>query len=206
MAGFSLVKLNDVIDELGDEQTKAFLQGYYCPYNRDVENFLRDKAVEFEKQGISRTHLVFASYNGAQVLTGYFTLANKHFHIDSKKGHGKLSSNLRARIKRFGEYDAELKKYVINAPLIAQLGKNFAAPIHSFISGDELLKFALGQVKIAQGILGGKVVYVECEDSSKLIDFYSRNGFFQFNTRKLESDEEAFFEGKTLVQMLRYLK
>ena len=206
MAGFSLVKLDDAIEELGETQTREFLQSFSCPYNKDIEDFIRDKAIVLEKQGVSKTHLVFASYKDSQVLVGYFTLANKHFHIDSKKGNGRLSNSLRTRIKRFGHFDSEIKKYVINAPLIGQLSKNFNNDSNSLITGDELLKFALDQVKIAQGILGGKIVYVECENKPKLIDFYSRNGFFQFNERRLDPNEVGIFEGKVLIQMLKYLK
>ena len=40
------------------------------------------------------------------------------------------------------------------------------------IKGSELLTFACNEVRKAQRIIGGKVVYLECEDTPKLINFY----------------------------------
>ena len=59
-------------------------------------------------------------------------------------------------------------------------------------------------VKMIQQIAGGKVVYLECEDKQRLIDFYSRNGFVTFGNRSLDRDETNL-SGKYLVQMLKYL-
>ena len=57
----------------------------------------------------------------------------------------------------------------------------------------------------AQRIIGGKFVYLECEDIPKLIDFYTGNGFCDFGSRELDGDEKGKFSGKYLIQMLRYL-
>ena len=88
--------------------------------------------------------------------------------------------------------------------MIAQLGKNFSNGYNKLITGDELLSLACEKVSIVQMAIGGRVVYVECEDKPQLTEFYSRNGFYEFDTRKLERDETEL-EGEYLVQMLRYL-
>ena len=31
--------------------------------------------------------------------------------------------------------------------------------------------------------IGGKIAYIECEDKPKLVEFYKRNGFIEFNKR-----------------------
>jgi hypothetical protein len=48
-------------------------------------------------------------------------------------------------------------------------------------------------------------VYLECENKTKLIDFYRANGFVAFDERKLDPDEMEILEGKCLIQMLKYL-
>ena len=53
--------------------------------------------------------------------------------------------------------------------------------------------------------LGGRFVYLECEDKPKLIDFYAENGFCEFDRRPLDRDETDL-SGDYLVQMLKYLK
>lgn len=201
MTGIKIVNLNTMIDEVGEEYTKSFLSYFRCPLNPDVEDFLKYKAIEFAKQGLSQTHLVMMSYKGEPVLVGYYTLANKTIAIPV---NGKMSKTLRKRINKFGTYDSQAKAYFIAAPLIAQLGKNYYNGYNKLITGDELLALACKKVSIVQMALGGRVVYLECEDIPVLIDFYKRNGFVEFDTRDLDSDETNL-RGDYLVQMLRYL-
>ena len=85
------------------------------------------------------------------------------------------------RISKFGQYDDVLKQYMISSPLIAQLGKN--DEYKGLISGDVLLSYACDTVKQAQALLGGKIVYLECEDKVGLLEFYRSNGFVDFGKR-----------------------
>ena len=64
---------------------------------------------------------------------------------------------------------------------------------------------ACDKVKDVQSDLGGKFVYLECEDKEKLIDFYSANGFVDFGKRNLDPDETEIMHGHYLIQMLKYL-
>lgn len=116
-----------------------------------------------------------------------------------------LSANLQKRISKFGPYNSDLKRYLISAPLIAQLSKNYSDNLNNLITGNELLKIACNKVSEAHGIIGGRVVYLECEDKEQLIEFYKRNGFAEFGERTLDLDEVDFFSSKHLIQMLKYL-
>jgi len=210
MSGYNLIMLKNMIKELGEEDTKKELSSFSCPINHDVENFLRDKAIEFEKQSYSSTHLVYASYKNEQQLVGYFTLADKHFRISAKPKHrhGKgLSNTQRRKITKHGTYNSELDIHTIPAPLIAQLGRNFASGDGStrLITGDELLKIACDKVWEAKRQFSGRFVYLECEDKQLLVDFYESNGFVAFGTRPLDSDEKDDLSGNYLVQMLKDL-
>jgi len=73
------------------------------------------------------------------------------------------------------------------------------------ISGDVLLKLACDKVKEAQDILGGRFVFLECEDKPVLEEFYKSNGFVCFGKRNLEKDERDKNSGEYLLQMLRDL-
>lgn len=201
MAGYKQFVLKEMIEQLGEERVKAILSNFSCPQNLDVEKFIKDKAIEFSKQNIAPTHLVFAEYKGNLELVGYFTLAPKTVCIK----RGNLKSNLRRRVAKFGTYDENIKAYNIPAPLIAQLGKNFTNGLNELISGDELLKMACDKIKIIQSNIGGKITYLECEDKPKLIEFYEANGFVNFGKRMLDRDEKDDLSGEYLVQMLKYL-
>ena len=205
MTGYRVVNLKILIEELGEDNVKSILSDFSCPMNPDVEYFLSKKAIEFAKNGWSQTHLVFASYKEEWVLVGYFALANKYIRI-SAKHLGKASSNLRRRISKFATFDSTLKSYILAAPLIAQLGKNYCNGYNELITGSELLGEACEKIRRLQFDVGGKFVYLECEDKQKLIDFYAKNGFCEFDIRYLDRDETDKLDGDYLVPMLKYIK
>lgn len=201
MAGFSILSLKDIIDEKGEDFCREILSVFSCPKNKDVEKFLTKRtAIDFATQGIAETFLVYASYKKANVLCGYFTIAPKYIVINTHS----LSSSLRRRLRKFA-MPAVDSGIVIVAPLIAQLGKNYANNYNTLISGDELLKLAIDKIKEAQRIIGGKVIYVECEEDEHLETFYKDNGFVEFGRRQLDGDETTDISGTHLVQLLKYL-
>lgn len=204
MSGYIGINLRDILrDELlGESAAKGILSSFSCPLNPDVEHFLKHTAIEFTKQSISSTYLIMASYKDEYVLVGYFTLANKIFCVDKDCLPNR---KWRSRMAKFGQFDQAIQRYTISAPLIGQLGKNYSNSYDKLITGDELLKLALNKVREMQNIVGGKIVYLECEDKTALIEFYSRNGFVNFGTRKLDRDETDKLSGESLVQMLKYL-
>ena len=160
MDGYVQVSLKDMLESVGEDRVKAILSTFSCPLNRDVERYLTGRtAIEFAKQGVSPTQLVFTSYKGSMVLIGYYTLALKDFVIKDK-----------------------------------------------LMTGDELLKLAIDKISMVQSTVGGKIIYVECEDKPELLEFYFSNGFVEFDKRALDRDEEIDFEGKYLIQMLKYMK
>ena len=205
MTGYKVVNLVNLIEELGEDCAKAVLSDFSCPLNQDVEYFIGQKAIDFAKQGWAQTHLVFASYQDKPVLVGFFALANKYIRISAAK-MGKSGSTLRKRISKYANYDPNLKAYILSAPLIAQLGKNYTNGYNKLITGDELLEEACEKIKRIQLDLGGKFAYLECEDKPCLIEFYTRNGFCDFDTRQLDKDETDKMDGEYLVQMLKYIR
>ena len=170
MTGFQKINLLDVLRNSDENFVKTALANFSCPYNADVEDFIRNKATEFSRQSLASVWLVLASYQNEEVVVGYFALAQKYTRIKLKK----LSSNLRRRLKKFVTLDRDTGAYLLAAPLIGQLGKNFTNGYNELITGDELLKIACDTVSEGQRILGGRVVYLECEDVPALIDFYEK--------------------------------
>lgn len=86
------------------------------------------------------------------------------------------SRNWQRRISKFAQYDKDIKRYTLSTPLIGQM----------------------------QAIVGGKIVYLECEDKPKLLDFYGQNGFVSFGKRPPDRDETTSRDGEYLIQMLTY--
>lgn len=199
--GYKIINLKDIYNNLGEERTKEILNEYKCELNQDVEYFFKEKAIEFSKQDISRTYIVMSQYKDKNVIVGYFAITNKVTNIKKIK----LSETKRKRLLKFAVYDKGSKSYSIALPLIGQLGKNYNNDYNKLISGDILLKLACDKIKEAQELLGGRFVFLECEDKSKLKDFYESNGFVCFGKRNLEKDERDKNSGEYLLQMLKDL-
>ena len=140
-------------------------------------------------------------YKAENVIVGYFAIANKSTII--KKFI--LSNTKRKRLLKYAEYDSEIKGYSIALPLIGQLGKNYNNGYDKLISGDILLKFACNKIKEIQNLIGGRYVFLECEDVESLKEFYESNGFECFGKRNLDKDERENNSGEYLLQMLRDL-
>jgi len=213
MSGYNLILLKEMLEELEEDKVKEILSSFSCPLNSDVESFLRDKAIEFEKQSYSSTYLISTSYKQEEQLAGYFTISQKQFTISSKRSRRRphvspISKTQIKKIAKYGTYDKITDVHTIPAPLIGQLSKNFACGDgkRGLISGDELLKIACDKVWEIQRLFSGRIVYLECEEESKLIDFYTSNGFVEFGTRSLDPDEKDDLSGDFLVQMLKDLK
>ena len=202
MDGFVEINLRTYIDAVGDSEAKNQLASFLCPMNADVQEFLRIRAFEFSKQGITQTHLVFASYQNEPVLVGYYSLTNKVITVKKST----LSATSAKRIAKFGTFNEQSHCYIVPAPLIAQIGKNYANGYHKLISGDVLLSLACAKVKQVQLDVGGKIVYLECEDHPKLLEFYARNGFCNFGKRLRDKDERDLLSGEYLIQMMKYLR
>ena len=200
MTGYFQTNLQDMLTELGEQKTREIISNFTCLYNEDVDYFLKTKAIEFSKQSLSKTFLVFASYKDEPVLVGYYSLANKAIHISKKE----ISKTLQKRISKFAQYDNGAKRYITPSLLIAQLGKNYFNGYNKLITGDELLKMACDRIKTIQHLIGGKIAYLECEDKEKLINFYSDNGFVNFGKRALDKEESGKLQGRYLIQMLKY--
>ena len=48
--GYKIINLKDIYNNLGEERTKEILSDYKCELNKDVEYFLKERAIEFSKQ------------------------------------------------------------------------------------------------------------------------------------------------------------
>ena len=104
---------------IGEDDLRKVLSDFICPINRDVENFLKNDAIEFAKKKQSVTYLILSEENGD--MLGYFTLAIKPITANPDK----FSNTVKRKLLRVGEYDEEQNMITLPAYLIAQLGKNF---------------------------------------------------------------------------------
>lgn len=185
------INLINFLNDYKEENIKRILLNYKCPLNKDIEDFLHNKAINFCLQKLAMTYLIF---NDSLNLIGFYTLANKVMRFNSKL----LSLTLKKSISKYGEYDREKEEIILAIPLIAQLGKNYNNYNDRLISGSELLEMACNKVKEAQRITGGNYLYLECENTEKLLNFYTNNNFSIINKRIKDNNID-----KELIQLIR---
>ena len=199
MINYMQTNILDMLEYVGEDNCKTLLNTFVCPLNSDVEDYTKTKVIELEKQKIAISYLVFAEKDNHRYLVGYYTLANKFVCVNSSS----LSKTMQKKIGKFSQYDQPSDRFMVPMPLIAQLGKNFSNTLPAQMSGADLLEMALERVLKVEHLVGGKTVYIECNNQPKLFDFYSSTGFFPFNERTRQTDD-ANDTNTVLIQMLKY--
>ncbi|WP_404397940.1 hypothetical protein [Mammaliicoccus sciuri] len=156
---------------------------------QDVENFLKTKAILFDKQGWSRTHLVISTYKEKPVLVGYFTINNKPL-VFTKRMLSNCSNTLKKHLNQKGEKQPNSENLVILGFLIAQIGKNYSREAISTrsINGTDLLTLAYDMIADVQKISGGSYIWIEYEDVERLRMFYRRFGFKEISDYESENN------------------
>lgn len=179
---YKLLQLCDIISD--KNVCENLVNRFSCPINADVENFLKDKAAEYERKNLSRTYFVFYDDGGdTHILVGYFSLALITIDVSSNVSRSiirKISGN-------------EGKKQCV-ALLLGQLGKNHKDGIHrrKLITGKQLLGIAQNIIRDIQYKIGGRTLLVECKNCSALRDFYEECGFKLVN-KSLKEDLLRYF-------------
>ena len=185
-----------LIDLLETEEGESFynlLASNFSSINKDVESFLKEKAVQSVKLCTSSSYLIISKANPLDLL-GYFSLATKMLTL-KKSSLSKTSEKI---ISRFGYYDIDSDSYKVPAILIAQFGKNYNENSSS-IEGADLMAITLKQVKTVLSFSSGKTVFLECEKKQGLVNFYKANGFSVLDNEVLSRDK------KSLMQLYRLL-
>lgn len=60
---YAVVNILDYIELIGEESVVDVLSGFSCPKNKEIENFVRNNAVEFAKRKMSITYLLLDEYS-----------------------------------------------------------------------------------------------------------------------------------------------
>lgn len=184
----------EMINEEGEDKVQIILSSFISD-NDGVEQFIQNKAIEFAKKKWSITYLV--SDDETKELLGIFTLAIKAANINPSIN---ISNRIIRKVKEFSINGEEIQTQGIisTAYLLAQFGKN--SKYKKRIKGETLLKEALKVLKELQTKAGGRLLWLECEETnSRALNFYKNEnmGFKKFNTRH---DKESNI---TYIQMIK---
>lgn len=178
---FSIINILDLIDNIGEHEVNNSISSFKCDRNKEIEEFIYNDAVDFAKRKISVTHLIFDDNSN---IVGYFTLTHKPMRISTDY----LSNTSKKKIERFAKLDDGLKSYDVSAFLIAQFGKSTSLSLS--ITGNDMMNMAISILLKVQRLVGGGIVFLECEDIDKLVNFYQNdsNRFVVYGNRISKKD------------------
>ena len=107
-----------------------------------------------------------------------------------------MTKKSKARLERYAQFDKDSCTYLGSAFLIAQFGMNDAVPRPTDWNGTRLMEKTFEVLGSVQKEIGGGIVYLECEDKPKLLDFYQneKNGFYKFSERFSEKENIKYIQ------------
>ncbi|MBR5970606.1 MAG: hypothetical protein IK016_09725 [Lachnospiraceae bacterium] len=189
-----IVSLQELLLQGTEEKVHEILAAFRCKKDSDIESFLRNRAIEFERIAKSRTYLVCdleEIKNKRFFILGYFALSLKVLVLPddmSVRGRKELDG---FSGKIYGQKIREIPCY-----LIGQLSRNDDATKED-LSGKGLIDLALSVIQMSVAAVGGRCVLVECHNEETLESFYKRNGF----RRIMDEPDDTI----PMVQMLRMI-
>lgn len=189
MNGYAVLNILDFMDVTGEDSLRTALSEFSCPKNPEIEEFMRKNAIEFAKRKMSITYLLIDTEGR---ILGIFALAHKALQVMSRE----LSGTVRKKLQRYAQADEETGELTLSAFLIGQFGKNYQYPESLPVSGNQLMDAAFGILEHVQHEIGGGVVYLECEENQKLLEFYQseKNRFRIFGERYSEKDGVKYMQ------------
>jgi hypothetical protein len=161
---FSLFSLSEIIQNTNSvRRVKKLLETFSCTRNIDLQDFLYNKAVTFEKNLRSRTYLYID--NTTQEVVAYFTITISTLHTDS------ISPEV---IKLLDGYKDDVAS--IPCFLIGQLGKSDKFEPRKI--GEYILDDAIEIIDRSQQSLGGRFILLDAINKEQVVKFYEANAFF----------------------------
>ena len=170
---FICVSLDQLIKNISELELDGILNSFQCRYDKDIEVFLKYKSILFDSKAKGKTFLIFDKFsleNDKFDLLAYFTIAMKVFKFPDNISNAKIR-------KLDGLYSKMGNQKISEIPsfLIGQLAKNDL--FNSKIKGFEIIKQVTDLINVANSIVGGRTLIIECQNNKKLIDFYHKCGF-----------------------------
>lgn len=170
----SLISLSKLISsgDLSTGSLRKALHALKCPRDMDVERYLHQYAITNEKNGSSRTYLVIdkRQLDDKKKLrvVAYFTLA-----ITVTDFSGIDEGN---RKDYLGFIPKRSAQDYFAGYLLAQIGRSQDYS-HEQFDCKELMDEAESRVAEAIDLVGGRVIYLDCKNTPKLISLYEHQGY-----------------------------
>ncbi len=184
MRDYLVIPMGEILSRGYDQQKiENALQKFSCHREVDLENFLINKAIPYEKSNFGKTYLFLDNKDlkkGLFTIMAYFTIAQRSVDMSQL-------SNKRKR-KVLGNYPGRDSLNSIPAFLIGQLGRcdEFT---NNDLSGQRILDECYHAISLAARIIGGNLLILECREHM-FERFYEGQGFIKLYD---ELNEEGLY-------------
>ena len=156
------------------EQLQEGISRFSCQRDIEIEEFLKNRALEFEIKGKSRTYLLLDEeklLEGKLEIVGFFSIAPQIMYLPEELSIRQIKKLDGFSGKIHGERIKALPVY-----LIGQLAKNDR--YKEKVDGKTIISYAFSFIYKVYKIIGGRIIIVDVKTEAKgLIRFYERNGF-----------------------------
>ena len=177
------ISVKEIIKKGRERDFEAAIDKFTCQ-DKEVENFLKTKALDFDRRHKSRTYLIIdIDESGEIIILAYYSVTMKSLKF--------ISGLSNSKIRKIDGFRANATE--TEAVLIGQLGKDYNH--RNEINGKSIIEYILETVYIAHTAVGGRIVFLECADNEKVVKFYQDNGFAYLQN----SEDEKY------LQMIKFL-
>lgn len=163
-----MIKAEDIDESLWRDAFSLF----YCEKDEDITDFIKNKAIEYEKRDKCRSYIYFDSNylekTGRLKVVGFFSIAMKTIKVPVIDT---MSKNLRKRLGNLSDGEQNLVVF-----LIGQLGRDSSCT-KEVLDGKKMLQDCYFLIASARDIIGGRLILVECKPIDKVCSIYEQEGF-----------------------------
>lgn len=173
MIEYLVIPMGEILNKGYEEKKlKESLKKFSCQREIDLENFLNDKAIPYDKTNFGKTYLCIdkaALDRGEFIVLAYFTIAQKAVDISvlSKKKKRKV----------LGDYPGRDGLNSVPAYLIGQLGRSDNCDKNQ-LDGQQILNECYHAISLAARIVGGNLIILECREHM-YEKFYKEQGYIK---------------------------
>lgn len=188
MKSYVVISLGEILKYYDESKITDAFKKFSCQREHDLENFLLNKAITYEKTDIGKTYLCLdqelLEINDEFRVMAYFTIAMNAIDLSALSGKKKR--------KILGNYPGRDGINTISTYLIGQLGRCDDYTTED-LSGEQLLDECYHAISLAAKVIGGRIIILECREC--MYDkFYQKHGFQDLYNGVKDNDLYTLFK------------